>query len=132
MSSTNSEQPIEFDFNYKDLDVQQDEIANMIIKHTLATKANQDNLFIKINGIEYDVQINEILKSSDNENPIVDLGNTYSRFVSFFSTKSFADRSVLIKFSTDKFIKFVNSKLINGKFLFKISCVIDYVSHNGI
>jgi hypothetical protein len=76
--SINSEQPIEFDLNYEDLDVQQDEISNMIIRHKIATKAKKDSLFIKTNGIEYNVQINEILRSNKNENEIIDLGNTYS------------------------------------------------------
>lgn len=116
----------EFNFNYKDLNVQQDEVTNMIIIHSIATKVKQDDLFIKINGIEYDVEINEILKSNSNENLVADLGSTYSQFVSFFSSKDSVDRSVLVKFPKDNFTKFVNSRLINGKFLFKISCVVDY------
>lgn len=126
LSSTNSEQPIEFDLNYSGLDVRQGETPNMIIKHTIATKVKRDNLFIKINGIEYEVEVNEILRNNNSENRVVDLGSTYSHFVSFFSSKISTDRSVLIKFPVNKLTKFVKSRLINGKFWFKISCIINY------
>lgn len=126
LSSVNSEQTLEFDLNYKDLDVNEDETPNIIIHHTVATKTKQKDLFIKINGIEYNVEINEILKNNGNENPLISLGKTYSYFISFFAINESTNRSVSIKLPINKFTKFVNSKLINGKFLFKISCIISY------
>ncbi|MGA9845534.1 MAG: hypothetical protein WBQ25_24815 [Nitrososphaeraceae archaeon] len=126
MSSQGSAQPTDFVLNYKNLDVQEYESPNMIIYHTIEIKQNHDNLFLKINGIEYDVEIREIIKSNQNENPIINLYKTYSHGISFFSSKKSAERSVLIKFPANEFTKLVSSKLINGKFTFNIVCQIDY------
>ena len=68
MLSTNSGLLIDFELTYKDLDVKPDENPNMIINHTIkATKP--DNHFIKIYGIEYDVEIVD----SNTENVLINL-----------------------------------------------------------
>jgi hypothetical protein len=120
---TNSEHSIDFDVTYKDLDVKPDENPNMIINHTIKA-TNQDNHFIKIYGIEYDVQILEATA----ETVLFNLGKTYSPRVSFFSTQYPTDRSVLLKFPINEFTKVVDHKLRkgNGKFLFKIGCEMHY------
>jgi hypothetical protein len=120
--STNSGEFVDFDLTFKDLDVQVDEDPNMVIHHTIKTKTRKDNHFIKINGIEYDVRI--LNKDTDNE--LINLGKTYSHVDSFFSTHSSADRSFLLKIPINKFSKITESRLINGKFLFKIECIMDY------
>ena len=123
MSPANSERSIDFDVTYKDSDVKPDENPNMIINHTIKA-TNQDNHFIKIYGIEYDVEILE----TNAETVLINLGKTYSPRVSFFSTKHSTDRSVLLKFPINEFIKIVDHKLRNGngKFLFKIGCEMHY------
>jgi LEA14-like dessication related protein len=59
----------------------------MIIYHTVAITSKQNDFFIKIDGIRYDVEINEIIKSNGNENPIIKLNNINSDQISFFSGK---------------------------------------------
>jgi hypothetical protein len=76
LSATDSEHSIGFDVTYKDSHVKPDENLNMIINHTIKA-TNQDNHFIKIYGIEYDV---EILESST-ETVLINLGKTYSPHV---------------------------------------------------
>lgn len=122
MLSTNSVEFVDFDLTFKDLNVQADEDPNMVIYHKIKTTTRKDNHFIKINGIEYDVRILD--KNTDNE--LINLGKTYSHVDSFFSTHSSADRSVLLKIPINKFSKIVESRLINGNFLFKIDCIMDY------
>jgi hypothetical protein len=121
MLSTNSGLLIDFELTYKDLDVKPDENPNMIINHTIKA-TNPDNHFIKIYGIEYDVEIVE----SNTENVLINLGKTYSPYVSFLSTQSSANRSVLLKFPINEFTKIVDCKLRNVKFLFKINCAMHY------
>jgi hypothetical protein len=124
LSST--EQPIEFDLSYKGLDVRVDETPNIIINHSIATNIEQEDLFIKINGIKYIFEIYEILKSNGNESLLIDLGNTYSHFISFFQGNRSTNRSVLMKLTTNNLAKLVNSGLIDNKLLFKIAGKIDY------
>jgi hypothetical protein len=57
---------------------------NMIIDHTIKA-TNQNNHFIKIYGIEYDIEILE----TNAETVLINLGKTYSPRVSFFSTKHY-------------------------------------------
>jgi hypothetical protein len=114
---------------YEDLDVQVDEDRNMVIHHKIKTKTGLDNHFIKINGIEYHVEINEILRSNDTENLLINLGKTYSHVHSFLSTHSSANRSLLLKFPINKFSKIIESRLINGKFSFKIDCITYYETY---
>jgi hypothetical protein len=66
---------VDFDLTFKDLDVQADEDPNMVIQHTIKTKTRLDNHFIKINGIEYYVEIYEILKSNDADVLLVNLAD---------------------------------------------------------
>ena len=102
------------------------ESLDLVIYHTIETNQKCDDLFLKINGIEYNIEIMEIIKSNQNENSIINLDKTYSHRISFFSSSESAERAVLIKFPDNKFTKLVNSNLINGKFRFKILCQIDY------
>jgi hypothetical protein len=134
MSSQDSARPIEFVLNFENLDVQKQGSPNMIIYHTVAILQKQDNVFIKINGIEYDIEISEIIESNQLESAIINLDKIYSHRISFFPSTKSAKRSILIKFPVNEFTKFVNSKLINGKFKFNISCQLDYeiyTYHNG-
>ena len=124
LSST--EQPIEFDLSYKSLDVRGDEMPNIIINHSIATNIKQENLFIKINGIKYIFEIYEILKSNGNKILLINLGDTYSHFITFFQGNRSADRSILMKLTTNNLAKFVSSRLIGNKLLFKIAGEIDY------
>ena len=124
MLSTNYGQ-FDFDLTYKDLHVQVDEDPNMVIHHTIKTKTRPDNHYIKISGIEYDVEINKIFEK-DRSVQLFNLSKTYSHVPSFFSTQNPTDRSILLKFPINKFSKFTESRLINGKFSFKIVCIIDY------
>jgi LEA14-like dessication related protein len=87
MQSNGFAQPLSFDLNYKVLDVLEDESPNMIIYHTVAITSKQNDFFIKIDGIRYDVEINEIIKSNGNENQIIKLNNINSDQISFFSGK---------------------------------------------
>jgi hypothetical protein len=123
LSPANFERSIDFDVTYKDSDVKPDENPNMIINHTIKV-TNQDNHFIKIYGIEYDVEILE----TNAETVLINLGKTYSPRVSFFSTNDSTDRSVLLKFPINEFTKIVDHKLRNGygKLLFKIGCEMHY------
>jgi hypothetical protein len=121
-----TEQPIEFDLSYKGLDVREDETPNIRINHSIATNIKQENVFIKINGIKYIFEIYEILKSNYNESLLIDLGDTYSHFISFFQGNRSADRSVLMNLTTNNLAKVVNSGLIGNKLLFKIAGEIDY------
>jgi hypothetical protein len=122
MLSTNSGEFADFYLTFRKLDVQADEDPNIVIHHTIKAKTREDNPFIKINGIEYDVRI----LNNDTDNELINLGKTYSHVDSFFSTHSPADRSVLLKIPINKFSKIMESRLINGNFLFKIDCMMDY------
>jgi hypothetical protein len=125
MSSQDSAQQIEFVLNFEKLDVQEHESPNIIIYHTVATKQQQNNIFVKINGIEYNVEISEI-KSTQLESQIINLDKIYSPRISFFLSSKSAKRSILIILPVNEFTKFVNSKLINGKFKFNIWCQLYY------
>jgi hypothetical protein len=126
--STNYAQFVDFDLTYKDLDVQVDEDPNMVIHHTIKTKTRPDNHYIKINGIEYDVEMYEILEKNRAEIRLFRLNKAYSHVCSFFpmSISQPVVRSILLKFPTNKFSRIIESSLINGEFLFKIDCIMDY------
>lgn len=69
---------------YRYLKVQVDEDPNMVIHYTIKSKKGLDNHYIKIHGIEYDVEIDEILEKSKAEIRLFNLGKTYSPIRSFF------------------------------------------------
>lgn len=51
----------------------------MIIYHTVSMNQQQNNVFVKINGIEYDVEIRDIIKSNQNENQSINLDSFFGK-----------------------------------------------------
>jgi LEA14-like dessication related protein len=87
-----------FRLRFDDVEIQPDDFLNIVIIHQVDMPNRIDEpTFIKINGIEYDVQFNEVLAANKTEKKLFTVRGLYSSVTSFFQRNESVDRSILVR-----------------------------------
>ncbi len=116
-----------FQLIFSDVEVEPDDFLNIVIVHQVNIPNKIDEpTYIKVNGIEYDVEFSEILAANKNEQKLFTIRGLYSSVVSFFHRNESVDRSILVRIRQTDFNKLVNSRLAKNELALQITCKIDY------
>jgi hypothetical protein len=105
----------------------QEDFLNIIINHSinLPNRIPQDT-FIKIDGIEYDVDFREVLKENGTDKRIFKVYGSYSPTTSFFEWTDSVDRSIVIRIREGDFYKLQHSRMVKNSIYLRVTCKIDY------
>jgi hypothetical protein len=122
-----------FDVIYDNLDINNFRQPNIVINHIILIKSDQNDrsLYVKINSIDYKLEIHERLIENLQDIPLIKLDDVMiyeSSFLELDYTNQhyMTTRSVMFEIPSQEFNKIINSRMRRNKIVLSLQCKIKY------